>query len=64
MRIAATILIVGLMTATLSGACGMLGLSADWCAVLAVVGWSLGLLLVVALWAASTARLPAQNAEP
>ncbi len=64
MRLAVTILIVGLMIAAIGGACGMFGLSADWCAALAVAGWSLGLLLVVALWAASAVSGPAHNAEP
>jgi len=64
MRLAVTILIVGLMTAALAGACGLLDLSPDWCAALAVAGWSLGLLVVVAIWAASAARGPAQNAGP
>jgi hypothetical protein len=64
MRLALTILIVGFMTAGLGGACGLLGLSADWSAALALLSWSLGLLVVVALWSTSATRLPARNAEP
>ena len=64
MRLAVTILIVGLMAAALGGARGLLDLSPDWCAALAVAGWSLGLLAVVAVWAASAVRGSAHNAGP
>ena len=64
MRIALTIVIVGLMAAALAGACDMFGLSREWCAALALAGWSLGLLVVVGIWAASAVRGPAQSAEP
>ena len=64
MRIALTIVIVGLMAAALGGACDMFGLSREWCVALALAGWSLGLLVVVGIWAASAVRGPAQSAEP
>ena len=64
MRIALTIVIVGLMATAIGGACAMFGLSREWCAALALTGWSLGLLVVVGIWAASAVRGPAQSAEP
>lgn len=61
MRITATLLIVALMVAALAGLCSALGLPPEWCTVAALAGWSLGLLVMVPLWAATAVRIPARN---
>ena len=56
MRLAATFLIIALMTGVLSGACTWLGLPHELCGLTALVGWSVGLLALVRLWAEVTER--------
>jgi hypothetical protein len=61
MRLAATILIVTLMSAALGGLCHSIGLSDEWCGIAALAGWSSGLLVLVGLWAGTVPREGAEG---
>jgi hypothetical protein len=61
MRIAATCLILAAMAAILAEKCGDLGLPPSWCPIIALAGWSLGLLTMVSLWAAQSRHPLAQE---
>lgn len=61
MRIATTLFMVALMAAAFAGLCSALGVPPEWCDVAALAGWSLGLLVTVALWSATAVRIPARN---